>query len=289
MSIPFGLEVLDPLKYVFAHRQDEVFVADTQVAQKVDELVHLEFVSGLLQNLHYFGLGDPQVVDLSFGQIFSKRNLQLLSPGYCHVNEGPDIPIFTVKFHLLLIFTLRFVKHNLIANLTLPFRQYFQFFHEHPWTLPHSILYKPTHHALAHQVVQHFGIFPCQLVHHQAALHGIVVFLSNSVQNHITEIFLALLVTFHGHLYQPICDGFLDLPEDTVFEKFLKDPFFTEQTHHPLLHLLIFSHVVVDLLQEGVDESIGFFPQSYRQENSYYVFQQATSLLWAKLVQVVHQ
>ena len=67
-------------------------------------------------------------------------------------------------------------------------------------------------------------------------------------------------MTFHGHLYQPICDGFLDLPEDTVFEKFLKDPFFTEQTHHPLLHLLIFSHVVVDLLQEGVDESIGFLP-----------------------------
>ena len=181
LSVPLGLEVLDPLKYIFAHCQYEIFIADTQVTQKVDELVHLEFISGLLQNLHYFGLGDPQVVDLSFGQIFSKRNLQLLSPGYCHVNKGPYIPVFTVKFHLLLILTLRFVKNNLIANLALPFRQYFQFFHEYPWTLPHSILHKPTHHTLAHQVVQHFGIFPCQLIHHQAALHSIIVFLSNSV------------------------------------------------------------------------------------------------------------
>ena len=66
MSVPLGLEILDPLKYVFAHRQDEIFVADAQVAQKVDEFVHLEFVSGLLQNLHYFWLGNSQVVDLRF-------------------------------------------------------------------------------------------------------------------------------------------------------------------------------------------------------------------------------
>ena len=96
-------------------------------------------------------------------------------------------------------------------------------------------------------------------------------------------------MALHGHLYQPVGDGFFDLPEDAIFEEFLKDPFFAEQTHHPLLHLLIFSDVVVDLLQEGVDEPIGFLPQSYRQENSYYVFQQASSLLGAKLVQAVHK